>query len=156
MRPVGSIAEYEGHPDYVAPEVSVSVVPFTDLPTATYVQPTITMPPVLPLASGTRSGCRAYVDADRLIDDSDTYEEAGHASRCHLLAKGWGIVLSDLKNWNPSLDVASPTCGPVTGFRYCMLAYDQSLSPPSDEEPLSDLPPLVLPKGVSASFDFAA
>ena len=124
VRPVGSIAEYEGHPDYVAPEISVSVVPFTDLPTATYVQPTITMPPVLPLASGTRSGCRAYVEADRLIDDSDTYEEAGYASRCHLLAKGCGIVLSDLKNWNPSLDIASPTCGPVTGFRYCMLAYD--------------------------------
>lgn len=97
VAPVGSITDYPGHPGYIPPTSSVSVIPYTDLPKANYTAPAITgLPTHLPLANGTRRGCFAYADGGDLIIDL-TY--SFYSSVCEALVDAWGITAEQLGNW---------------------------------------------------------
>ncbi|KAL2817249.1 hypothetical protein BDW59DRAFT_166063 [Aspergillus cavernicola] len=123
VAPVGPIDQYPGHPDYIPPETSISTVPYTNLPKATYTPPKITgLPTSLPLAPGTRKDCFVYaVGSDLEVDIGFTF----FTSVCDALAQGWGISLEELQNWNPSLNTTNSTaCAPEDGYRYCMGAYN--------------------------------
>ncbi|KAL5040877.1 hypothetical protein BDW71DRAFT_212672 [Aspergillus fruticulosus] len=120
---VGPIDQYPGHPDYIPPETSISTVPYTNLPKATYTPPKITgLPTSLPVAPGTRKDCFVYAAGSDLdVDIGFTF----FTSVCDALAKGWGISLEELQNWNPSFNTTNSTdCAPEDGYRYCMQAYN--------------------------------
>jgi hypothetical protein len=97
VAPVGPIDQYPGHPDYVPPETSISTIPYTNLPKATYTPPKITgLPTSLPLAPETRKDCFVYVGgSDLQVDIGFTF----FTSVCDALAQGWGISLEELRNW---------------------------------------------------------
>ncbi|KAL4885997.1 hypothetical protein BJY04DRAFT_214189 [Aspergillus karnatakaensis] len=63
VRPVGSIDQYPGHPGYIGPDESITYVPGTEFPDATYVpQPVTNQTTMLPYAPGTRRNCLGYAD----------------------------------------------------------------------------------------------
>ena len=60
-------------------------------------QPTISMPPVVPLAEKTRTDCWTYMDGANLTSADLAYTL--YRSQCELIAAGWGISLAELQNW---------------------------------------------------------
>lgn len=76
VRPVGRIDSYPGHPGYIPPASTYVTTPFTALPKATYTAPSVSVDPLAPLASGTRSDCWLFADASELdidVDLADTF-----------------------------------------------------------------------------------
>ncbi|KAI0523940.1 hypothetical protein F5B22DRAFT_633991 [Xylaria bambusicola] len=124
VAPLGPINQYPGHPDYIPPGSTISDMPYSNLPKATFTAPAITgLPTAAPLAKGTRTDCFIYINGEDLT--VDMYYWPNH-SACEVLAGGWGIKLEQLANWNPSLMTNSSDCAPDVNFRYCMAAYDSA------------------------------
>ncbi|KAH8679455.1 hypothetical protein BGZ61DRAFT_396391 [Ilyonectria robusta] len=121
VSPVGPINLYPGHPDYVGPSSSISDIPFSDLPKATFTAPAITgLPTQLPRAKGTRSDCVIYMDGTELQIDMGW---SSSFSACEELTEVWDISLAELHNWNPSLNTTSRDCTFSEEYSYCMAAY---------------------------------
>lgn len=97
VSPVGPIDQYPGHPGYILPSCSLSLVSYRNLPKTTFTPPTFTQAPsTLPLADGTRQDCLIYEDGPNLqVNISYTF----YSSVCQSLADGWGITLEQLQNW---------------------------------------------------------
>ncbi|KAL3458145.1 hypothetical protein BJX64DRAFT_302108 [Aspergillus heterothallicus] len=126
IQPAGPIDEYPGHPGYVTPGDSITYLPGTEFPIATYIpEPVANQTTLLPLAPGTRGDCYMYTDGSYLQVDlgAGSYESA-----CHLLADGQGIDLDTLSNWNPSLNSSSQDCAFEEEYRYCIAPYRTSIT----------------------------
>ncbi|EMD68574.1 carbohydrate-binding module family 50 protein [Bipolaris sorokiniana ND90Pr] len=123
VEPVGPVNEYPGHPDYMPPATSVAEIPYNSLPKATFTAPPILgLPTPSPLAKGTRKDCFLFMNGANLTVDETLLQT--YPSSCAALAKGWGISLEQLENWNPSLMTNSTDCAPSKELRYCMAAYN--------------------------------
>ncbi|KAL3486679.1 hypothetical protein BJX62DRAFT_228560 [Aspergillus germanicus] len=107
VQPVGSIDQYSGHPGYIPPAPSVSEIPFSDQPNATYTPPALNQTSPLPFANGTRGDCYIYVDGAELqVDIAGTF----YASTCDALVHTWGISAEQLENCS----IPSTTSGTAT------------------------------------------
>ncbi|KAH8894259.1 hypothetical protein GQ53DRAFT_858965 [Thozetella sp. PMI_491] len=89
--------------------------------------PDWTDPATLPLASGTKDGCAIY---DKWTDISGVAPDTPwlrccNPNYCSIKADSWGITLSNLTAWNPSLstnksDESDTSCAFQPGLRYCV------------------------------------
>lgn len=121
----------------MGPDPSISKVPYTSLPDATY-SPIFVK---LPLAPRTREGCLTYADGSTL-----QYNMTG-VSSCEAAAYFFETTQTDLKKWNPSLGKGSSSsnstenCSFSKNYRYCMnYAAASSTAVPSAASTSTPLP----------------
>ncbi|CAG8067040.1 unnamed protein product [Penicillium salamii] len=127
VKPVGSITSY---PNYTA----TGVLPITVTPvTFTYVNtnvPSATSDPgyvvtgtaLLPTASGTIPDCYDYENP------------SNYTSQCVQMASDYGISMSQLVSWNPSLVNNASTCTLDMASSYCILRYENSTASTEDTD----------------------
>ncbi|KAI0971242.1 carbohydrate-binding module family 50 protein [Xylaria arbuscula] len=116
--PVGNINTYPGPPGFsISASLSGTAIPFASLPSPTYVP--------LPFggynrtyAPNTRTDCQDYLNgADYQQSLSGTFYE----NNCQLAADIYGISLSNLGIWNPSLgDANLVNCTFTSNLWYCI------------------------------------
>ncbi|KAL2822658.1 hypothetical protein BJX63DRAFT_417678 [Aspergillus granulosus] len=126
IQPAGPIDEYPGHPGYILPDESITYLPETEFPFATYTPGPITnQTTVLPFAPGTRRDCVLYSDE---LDMQIDLGASSYDSPCELFADMNNISLDTLSNWNPSLNGSSPDCAFDERYRYCVAPYKTSVT----------------------------
>ncbi|KAL3440477.1 hypothetical protein BJX65DRAFT_314774 [Aspergillus insuetus] len=130
VQPAGPIDEYPGHPGYIPPDESITYLPDTEFPFATYTPGPITnQTTVLPFAPGTRRDCVLYSDGPDMQVDLGA---SSYDSPCELFAEMNNISLDTLSNWNPSLNGSSPDCAFDERYQYCVAPYRTLVTlPPS-------------------------
>lgn len=131
------VNSYPNSPGYMGPDPSISKVPFTSLPDATY-SPIFVK---LPLAPRTREDCFTYADGNTLH-----YNMTG-VSDCEAAAYFFETTVANLKRWNPSLSKDSGSSGSTGNcsfskqYRYCMeYAVASSTAAPSATRTSTPLP----------------
>ncbi|KAB5578705.1 hypothetical protein GE09DRAFT_1090733 [Coniochaeta sp. 2T2.1] len=115
--PVGNIATYSG---YIPPPTMPITVPpatFSSVNTANpsstvYANPGYVFQQ-LPKASGTTQGCVSYANFNDNTTDASL-------NSCSYIAYAYGVALSDLLSWNPSLSKDATACALQRGFSYCV------------------------------------
>ncbi|KAK0647930.1 LysM domain-containing protein [Lasiodiplodia hormozganensis] len=117
---VGDINTYSGRPGYVTATPTYSMIPWDSWPDATFT-PNTTTSTGLPLASGTRRDCNIYMDGD---DYQFPDAAVDGTTQCDIVAGFWGISVTDLTYWNPSLNASSANCSLSTGLSYCAIWVD--------------------------------
>ena len=116
---ISTVSNYPGAFGYVPPVPSYTTIPFTSLPTATYIPDLYVSPGAnISIASGTRTDCGSYIDgSDYQADVTNTT----FANNCQLAAAVYGTTMDNLVLWNPSLGNASDTsCSFQLNTRYCV------------------------------------
>lgn len=80
------------------------------------------MPTQLSLAIDTRDDCYQYFDASQMESD---ITGTLYRHQCDLAADVYGVEVSELLTWNPSLgnDTEALTCSFEPGVRYCGRFY---------------------------------
>ncbi|EOD48364.1 hypothetical protein UCRNP2_4885 [Neofusicoccum parvum UCRNP2] len=117
---VGDINTYSGRPGYATATPTYSMVPWDSWPDATFTANTTTSTG-LPLASGTRGDCNIYMDGD---DYQFPDAAVDNTTQCDIVASFWGISVTDLTYWNPSLNASSSNCSLSSGLSYCAVWVD--------------------------------
>ncbi|CAN9387616.1 unnamed protein product [Alternaria alternata] len=121
VAPVGDINTYSGRPGYHTP--GPSGLPFTKVTfTPTKPATTTSTPTQLSLAIDTRDDCYQYFDASQMESD---ITGTLYRHQCDLAADVYGVEVSELLTWNPSLgnDTEALTCSFEPGVRYCGRFY---------------------------------
>ncbi|CAN9364447.1 unnamed protein product [Alternaria sp. RS040] len=121
VAPVGDINTYSGRPGYHTP--GPSGLPFTKVTfTPTKPATTTSTPTQLSLATDTRDDCYQYFDASQMESDMTG---TLYRHQCDLAADVYGVEVSELLTWNPSLgnDTEALTCSFKPGVRYCGRFY---------------------------------
>ncbi|KAL2841765.1 hypothetical protein BJX68DRAFT_270950 [Aspergillus pseudodeflectus] len=110
--PVGDMSNYPGGSGYIP---TISQIPWTDLPDATYTP--IFNPDVSKIAPGTTTDCASYVEG------KDLQFGFPGVSDCEVVQSFFEVSAADLLKWNPSLKALngnSTSCGFSEDFRYCL------------------------------------
>lgn len=111
---VGSLATYSGYTTPAGPTITIPPATFpsvnTAIPTATSGGGYTAMSSLLPKASGTLDGCKAYRNFDTINGFND----------CSYIEYAYGMTNDQLVAWNPSLPKNVSTCNFQSGFSYCV------------------------------------
>ena len=132
IQAVGDISTYSGYP---------TTSQFYSLTSATYTSTTATLPPLAAAsptttpqflkASGTFANCDYYInyqDVVGIVDQSQSSDLSvltATVNNCDYLASEWGVTISNLLSWNPSLSSISP-CALQPNSSYCVFQNDAS------------------------------
>ncbi|KAK3369408.1 hypothetical protein B0T24DRAFT_707942 [Lasiosphaeria ovina] len=115
--PVGNIATYSG---YIAPPTMPITVPPATFSSVNTANPSTTVHAnpgyvfqQLPMASGTIQGCASYANFNDNTTDASL-------NSCSYIAYAYGVELSDLLAWNPSLSKDATACALQRGLSYCV------------------------------------
>ena len=100
---------------YIGGNVSITAVPKGTQPPN--VTPTIASSTLLPTALGTISGCAQYRNY-QATNQTLTTNNTMTVNSCNYLSILYGVGISDLETWNPSLSQQS--CVLQVGFSYCV------------------------------------
>ncbi|KAF9876815.1 hypothetical protein CkaCkLH20_05661 [Colletotrichum karsti] len=127
VKAVGFITTYPGY------TTSQPATSFTRPPTTTSTKVPQTQPPA-PLASGSKSDCKSYLEGLDNADLTDSLNKNGldmdrypdfdfmMTNNCSQIARQYGVNVTDILSWNPSL--SSQACQLQAGLRYCVGTED--------------------------------
>ncbi|KAH7627240.1 hypothetical protein B0T09DRAFT_270400 [Sordaria sp. MPI-SDFR-AT-0083] len=83
---------------------------------------TTARPSMMPIANGTLMDCAHYLNPPLLLNSITR----NTSTRCSDIARAYGVSVSDLIEWNPTLEGTSEaSCEVTTDYRYCVQHYLQ-------------------------------
>jgi hypothetical protein len=113
----------------------------SDLPSASLMAGNVTLPKYnrtttpsqtiptqtpLPTASGTIAGCSKYLNYQTV--NSTIPDAEALVNSCSFVASSYGVSVSDLVSWNPSLNSNETLCALQSGYSYCVLSASSANS----------------------------
>ena len=125
VQAVGNIATYSGYSTSQFFSLTSASYSTETTTTATeYPVPSVTNEPQLPTASGTVPSCsiyRNYETVSPIIDQSQSADitlVTDFINSCTYLTGAYGVDITDLLSWNPSL--TADNCTLKSGYSYCI------------------------------------